>query len=78
MTEINELKKEIESMKSELAAHKIIISSLLVHFPDSTNRTRLMSTFCKISQANGIKQTGDSFSKLGYFMRTLIEREKHK
>lgn len=78
MTEINELKKEIESMKSELTAHKILISSLLVHFPESTNRARLMSTFCKISQANGVAQTDDSFSKLGYFTKTLIEREKHK
>lgn len=78
MTEINELKKEIESMKSELTTHKILISSLLVHFPESTNRVRFMSTFCKISKANGVAQTTDSFLNLGYFTRILIEREKHK
>ncbi len=78
MTEINELKKEIESMKSELAAHKILISSLLVHLPKSIDRVRFMSACSKISQANGVEQTADLLSKLGYFTRILFEREKHK
>lgn len=78
MTEINELKKEIESMKSELAAHKILISSLLVHLPKSIDRVRFMSACSKISQANGVEQTADLLAKLGYFTRILFEREKHK
>lgn len=78
MTEINELKKEIESMKSELAAHKILISSLLVHFPESTTHVRFMSTWSKISQANGVEQTADLLSKLGYFTRILLKRDNHK
>ncbi len=78
MTEINELKKEIEGMKSELAAHKILISSLLVHLPKSIDRVRFMSACSKISQANGVEQTADLLSKLGYFTRILFEREKHK
>ncbi|EKT54631.1 hypothetical protein [Providencia rettgeri] len=79
MSEINELKAEIEKMKSELIANKILISVLLIHVAGSDNLPDLMFKIPKLTKALGVSEDDEEVqTHLGFYIKKLLERGKYK
>ncbi|EKT66896.1 hypothetical protein QDQ39_02360 [Providencia rettgeri] len=79
MSEINELKAEIEKMKSELVANKILISALLIHVAGSDNLPDLMFKIPKLTKALGVNEDDEEVqTHLGFYIKKLLERGKYK
>lgn len=79
MSEINELKAEIEKMKSELIANKILISALLVHASGTGNLSELMFKISRLRKSMGISEDDEKVqTHIGFFVKKLFERDKYK
>ncbi|MEX9949208.1 hypothetical protein AB7X11_11905 [Providencia alcalifaciens] len=79
MSELNELKAEIEKMKSELVANKILISALLVHTSYIGKLSELLFKISRVRKSMDISEDDEEIqTHIGFYIKKLLERGKYK
>ncbi|MDE1494505.1 hypothetical protein KKI95_16095 [Xenorhabdus bovienii] len=78
MSETEQLKAELDKVKNELAAHKVMISTLLLHIAEPGNRMDLISKISKLTESLDMSAEKNVGTHIGYFSKQLFELSKHK
>lgn len=74
MSDISELKAEIDKINTELASHRVLISALLSYIYDPADRLKIMSLIETHASKTGRHADNDMRSNLGFFVKQLFQQ----
>ncbi|CNK74283.1 Uncharacterised protein [Yersinia enterocolitica] len=78
MSEISEIKSELETVQAELKAHKIMLSTLISYVLDPADRTTFMNIMANAGKDLNPQQLDEVMTKLGHFSKLIVCTSTYK